>query len=131
MTDYGSIADVPPQLRSQLVSLDTIADGAACQLFEIGLQTVLKNISDPNTDPEKARKLTLEFSLSSDINRRQVFCHVHHKTKLAPMREITTTLLTSEAGGVVLAAENAIVQPSIPGIDAPTPDTAIQGDDDV
>ena len=44
------------------LNLAEMANGAFMEQFNIELKKVLANIADPNTDPKKARKITLVVS---------------------------------------------------------------------
>ncbi|MGC3792017.1 replication terminator protein [Priestia aryabhattai] len=77
----------------RIIDLNTFADGALAERLNIELQKVLDNITDPNTDPEKVRKVTLTMSLKSDDRRKVSNVSVVAKTTLAPARDIQTQLL--------------------------------------
>ena len=47
-----------------MIDLSGLADGAVSERFQLELQRVLENIADPNTDPKKARTLTLTLTLN-------------------------------------------------------------------
>ncbi len=43
------------------ISITSICGGAVPEIFQRELYEVLKNIADPNTNPEKTRTITLKF----------------------------------------------------------------------
>lgn len=53
------------------LNLAEMAQGAFMEQFHIELHIVLANIKDPNTDPKKARKITLTATLKSDEERER------------------------------------------------------------
>lgn len=58
-------------MEMQKLSLFNICgEGAVDELFERELKTVLQNIADVNTDPEKTRKIVLEFKIEPDKGRK-------------------------------------------------------------
>lgn len=46
-------------------NLDNLAEGALTEKVNQGINEVLANIQDPNTDWKKKRKLTIELTFSS------------------------------------------------------------------
>ena len=53
----------------QIIDLNTFASGALAEKVNIELQKVLENISDPNTDHKKARKVTVTMTLKANERR--------------------------------------------------------------
>ncbi len=51
------------------LNLAEMAEGAFLERFHIELEKALENIADPNTDPKKARKITLTATLKADEKR--------------------------------------------------------------
>jgi hypothetical protein len=50
-------------LDYQPLSLETLGDGGAVELFNAELDRAIQNIADINSDPKAVRKVTLEVSL--------------------------------------------------------------------
>lgn len=67
------------------VSLDTIAGGRASVVFDALLKDLLENLRDPNTDPEAARSITLEFKVKPLRSREEAQVILVPKLKLAPI----------------------------------------------
>ena len=57
------------------IDIATICGGGVNEVFQREFREVLKNIADPNTDPEGTRKLTLTFTVKphEDRSGAQVF----------------------------------------------------------
>ncbi|GLY09576.1 replication terminator protein [Pseudobacillus badius] len=89
----------------QIVDLNSFADGAVAERFNQELQKVLENITDPNTDPTKIRKVTMTISLNSNDKREVVSVSVQAKSTLTPAKNIDTQLLVDYDNGKVTGAE--------------------------
>jgi hypothetical protein len=78
--------------RKITVSLATIARGSAMERFEDALAEVVENITDPNTDAEEKRKITLDIVFDPSPERMVVGVQVLCKTKLAPPSSTTSVV---------------------------------------
>jgi hypothetical protein len=67
------------------VSLETLGQGAALERFNLALQDVLDNIQDVNTDPKKARTVTLKATIKPSEDREVGSIVVDVVSKLAPI----------------------------------------------
>ena len=76
-----------------MVDLNEFADGALAARFNEELQKVLDNIADPNTDPKKARTVTIQVKFYGDERRDVINASVVAKSKLLPAKEADTKLL--------------------------------------
>lgn len=85
------------------INTETFAAGAMAEKLNVELQKVMENIYDPNTDPKKARKVTLTLTLKPDENREIIGVGVDTKCSLAPSKGVSTTMFlgTDNAGKVV------------------------------
>lgn len=85
------------------MDLNGFANGALKERFEEEMQKILENLADPNTDPKKARKLTVSVTVKGDETRDLAFASVQAKSSLAPARDIQTKILIdrNNAGRVV------------------------------
>jgi hypothetical protein len=79
-----------------MVNLNDFSDGALAARFNEELQKVLDNIADPNTDPKKARTVTLQVKLYGDERRDVVNASVVAKSKLLPAKEVDTKLIMGD-----------------------------------
>ena len=86
--------------------LETLNGGGVLESVEHCLYQVLDNITDPNTDPKKVRKLTLELKFKPNEHRNMGECEATVKTCLAPQAaQVVPILLDKDISGRVVAAE--------------------------
>lgn len=89
-----------------MIDLTDFAGGAVAEHFNLELQRLLENIADPNTDPKKARSLTVTVTLRGDDARDIANVSVQTKSKLVPAREVETKIiLDQDSRGNVVGAE--------------------------
>lgn len=90
------------------INLETFAQGAMAEKLNIELQKVMENIHDPNTDPTKARKVTLTLTLKADENRDFINVDINSKSILAPSKGVNTKMILGMDGqGKVVSRELA------------------------
>jgi hypothetical protein len=90
----------------KIIDLNTFAEGALSERFNVELQKILENIADPNTDAKKTRKLTVTVSFKADDKRDVVLTSVIAKPSLAPSKDIEDKLLMDlDAEGKITGAE--------------------------
>lgn len=83
-----------------------LAGGAVEEALQHGLQEVMNNIDDPNTEAKKARKLTLTVSFKPNEQRNVSETEFAVKTSLVPAKGINTTLLMDrDEKGKMVASE--------------------------
>jgi uncharacterized protein YuzE len=88
------------------LNLAEMAQGAFMEQFHRELNQVLTNIADPNTDPKKARKITLTMTLKPDENREVVTVETQSKSTLVPPKPLGTTIIIDrDNDGSVVGAE--------------------------
>jgi hypothetical protein len=78
---------------SQIVDLNSFADGAVAERFNIELQKVLENFADLNTDPTAKRKINLVITLAGDEARDVILANVQAKTTLAPAKRLEAKII--------------------------------------
>jgi hypothetical protein len=88
------------------VTLETLAGGAAVELFNTELGRVVKNIADPNTKASAVRKVVLEVTIKPDDTRELGQVNVQATVKLAPLRPATTRLFFGKHQGRLVAVEH-------------------------
>ncbi|MCM3396463.1 replication terminator protein [Oceanobacillus profundus] len=89
-----------------MVDLNEFADGALAARFNEELQKVLDNIADPNTDPKKARTVTIQVKFYGDDRRDVINASVVAKSKLLPAKEADTKLLMgADTNGNIIGKE--------------------------
>jgi hypothetical protein len=88
-----------------VVTLTTLADGAAVELFQSELDRVLRNIADPNTDAKMVRKVTLEVTFMPDEEREVGEVKVKASAKLAGVKGARTRVFFGNHKGQLVATE--------------------------
>lgn len=78
------------------ISLDSLCGGELAEKVAMALAQVGQNIMNPNTDAEKARKMTITFTFKPDDSRQVVSTSGEVKTALAPLHAAKTTLLVGQ-----------------------------------
>lgn len=87
------------------IDLNKFADGAVAQKVERELQNVINDIHDPNTDPEKARKITITLTLTGDEKREYIDTKVDVKASLVGHKPASTKMIMGKQDGKVTARE--------------------------
>lgn len=89
------------------INLEQFAGGRFTQQINRALETVTKNIQDPNTDATAARKVTVTLTFKPNEQREFVTAGVVTKTTLAPELGAVTALSVGKdiATGEVEAVE--------------------------
>lgn len=80
-------------LMKKIIDLNTFANGALAEKVNIELQKVLENISDPNTDHKKARKVTITMTLKANERRNLANVLVDAKSALSPSVGVESELI--------------------------------------
>lgn len=94
--------------KNEMLSLENIGRGAAIEKFQDSLERVIENIVNPNTQPDKARKITLEVTFKPGKNdRSRCAVTVNSKETLAPLTEFETIVDVGMENGVPEATEFA------------------------
>ena len=91
--------------KEEILDINKLAGGAIQEAIHFALGECFENIKDPNTEPEKARKLTITMELKPDETRQIVKTKTTCKTTLVPVNSITTQLLLDKNGDKVVATE--------------------------
>lgn len=106
-------------------SLSDLMDGGVEERFNSALAEVWENVYDPNTDPKKAREVTLKVKIIPNDRRDSCDFRVSVVPKLAPKTDLTQTVMLSlGADGTVTATERTTQIPGqldIEGKEAPMP----------
>lgn len=89
------------------MSLKSIGNGAAIELFDVELKRALENIMDPNTEPKKARTITLKVTLKPDEEREYASITIQAVSSLAPIQPYSShCFLGKDRNGVVATEHN-------------------------
>ena len=88
----------------QANSILDFADGALIERVNYEMQKVLENVVNPNTDM-KARKLTIEISISPQNDRRTVAISSIVKKSLRPTSSVQTQMVFQSLDGEMQSYE--------------------------
>lgn len=80
------------------VTLSNIGNGAAAELFNHELTRVLENISDPNTDADQTRKITLEFVIKPSPDRNMGSIAIKCSAKTAGVKPAAGSMYIVQKG---------------------------------
>ena len=81
---------------AKFISMDRFKGGALLEVFNRGMRDIAKNIMDPNTDPEKARTLTIKLTFKPDKSRRGIKTLISPNISLAPPLPEETVMLIGQ-----------------------------------
>lgn len=88
------------------LSFSTLAGGGVEEKLQYALDEVAANIADPNTDPKKARKITMTLTLKPNEQRTIANLEIDVKTSLvAPVGISTTLMIDRDEKGKAVAQE--------------------------
>jgi len=85
------------------VTLETMANGAASELFSHELKRVIENIQDPNTETTKARKITIDVVILPSKDREMGEVSVTCKSNLAHVKPVSTSFFLGREKGRAVA----------------------------
>ena len=89
-----------------LEKIDLLAHGAASERFAMELDTVIRNILDPNTKPTAKRAITLKITFMPDAARQVTAMSIETKSTVAPAEPVSSTMMLGiEPDGTVMATE--------------------------
>jgi hypothetical protein len=86
------------------LTLDNICNGAVPERFLRALNTILRNIRDPNTPATGKRKMTLEFTFAPHNDRSGAEVEFGIKEKLAGDETVTGNIYMAQPPGGELRA---------------------------
>ncbi|MEK5528492.1 replication terminator protein [Viridibacillus sp. FSL R5-0468] len=89
----------------QIIDLNTVAEGALLEKANQAMQQVVENISDPNTEATKIRKVTIVLTLKPNDERDLAPMQIDVKTQLAPAKGVNTKFLIGEDSAGFTAGE--------------------------
>ncbi|GHU76475.1 hypothetical protein AGMMS49992_22220 [Clostridia bacterium] len=103
---------------SEIQSLDQLMGGALNERFNAAFKDILKNCFDPNTDPEKVRKIKVTIFVKPDGNRDAAKFGFDIKAEPAAPTAVTQTVyIHQKDDGSVEAVEKTNVAPGQVGFD--------------
>lgn len=91
---------------SQPLKLETLNGGGVMEAIEIGIQQIMDNIADPNTEPKKVRRLVVELKFKPNEHRNlaDVECKVDAKT-VPQAPQVVSILIDKDRSGKAVGAE--------------------------
>lgn len=105
------------------LTVENLCNGGAVERFHDALCDVVKNISDPNTEAKKPRKVKLEMTIKPNEHRNMAEVIVSVTSTLQPVKPIETSImlecniLTGEVGASEMRPSETFGQLSLPDID--------------
>lgn len=91
------------KMKISKISLGSIGNGVAGELFDREMSAILANIVDVNTPAKKVRKLVLEFQIRPDESRQVMGVDVLCTTKMPGVKPQPTTLFMGKENGKPVA----------------------------
>lgn len=92
-------------MENEILDLSSLAGGAIQEAINFGINEVFENILDPNTEAEKARKLTIVIDIKPDETRQFLKTKITCKPTLVPANSITTSIMLGREGDKIAASE--------------------------
>jgi len=91
----------------KIFDLEKFGGGALAEQLNTEMQKVLNNIDDPNTAPEKVRKVSLSISLKPNKKRNIASVSIQTKVTLSPVIPFETSIMIEKdlKNGKVMASE--------------------------
>lgn len=80
------------------ITLHSIGNGAAVDLFSDAVAVVASNIADLNSDPKAKREITLKFTFAPNEHRDFADIQIQCTKKLAPYKTATTQCVIDGLG---------------------------------
>lgn len=91
--------------EEKYVSLETLGQGAAVEMFQVELEKVLANIIDVNTKPTSVRRISLTVDIKPDEDRSFGTVAIATASKLAPVKAVGTAIYIGSHAGQPVATE--------------------------
>jgi len=92
-------------MEEKIIDLNKFADGALLQKTTRELQKVIENIHDPNTNPTKARTVTITIALTADEEREYIDAEIGVTSKLVGHKSAKAKMIMGKQDGKVTARE--------------------------
>lgn len=96
------------------VTLETLGNGAAAELFDIELQKVLENINDYNTKSDTIRMITLKVAIKPNDQRDSAIVGIQVESKLAPTNPYGTIFYFGHENGKMKVLETNTTEQKLP-----------------
>jgi len=92
-------------MDEKFLSLQTLGQGAAVEIFNEELTKMLDNVLDPNTSATAARSVTLTFAVTPDEDRSFGSGKIDVSSKLAPHKSVGLPVYIGRHAGKAVATE--------------------------
>jgi len=93
-------------MEVKTVTAETLGMGAAIERLNDGFDSVLNNISDPNSHAEAVREIKLTIKIKPKKDRNSCEYQVHLNTKLAGPKPLAGVLFVGKQKGRMAAFES-------------------------
>lgn len=100
-------------MAEEIVTLASIGNGAALELFDKELQAIIANIADPNTSAKSKREISIKVTIQPDEDRGIGFATLEVKSKMASVKPVSSTMYFGKKEGKLVAVQNNFAQPGI------------------
>lgn len=100
-------------MAEEIVTLASIGNGAALELFDHELKRVIANIGDPNTSAKTKREIVVKVIIQPDEERGIGFASLEVKSKLAGVKPVASTMYFGKKDGELVAVQSNFNQPGI------------------
>jgi hypothetical protein len=88
------------------LKLETLNGGGVIEAIEVGVQSVLDNIADPNTDAKKPREVNIKLKFKPNEQRNMGEVEATITTKLQPQAaQVVSIIIDQDTKGKAHAAE--------------------------
>jgi len=107
------------------VTIETVAKGAAPEVFQHEFEKVLHDIRDLNKDPEAVRSITMTFKFRPLKSREEAQVRLDVRTKLADLTPVVGShMFIGRRGGELVATTHDVQQEDLGFDDASPRETA-------
>lgn len=97
----------------EIVTLASVANGAALELFDHELRRVISNIADVNTSPKKKREIHIKLVIQPSEDRGIGYINLEVTAKLAGVKPVESTMYFGKKDGRFVAVQANPAQPGI------------------
>jgi hypothetical protein len=95
-----------PTFKEDPVTLATLANGAAMELFDNEMSKVVENVLDPNTEPDTVREVCLKVKIKPDSSRKNAAVYVQVSSKTGAFKGAGTMFYFGKHQGKYFAVES-------------------------
>jgi hypothetical protein len=93
--------------QTDQITLENLGNGAASEMFQAELESLIANVADPNTKPDAVRTIMLKVKVKPDKKARNMCAvEVHCESKLAPSQPFETIMFVGMEHGEAKATEH-------------------------